>query len=79
MTFEKYVSDIESSKLLKRYQKLSVNRQVSLDVPAYVEDIRDIAHIRPGKRKEIVSVFPEFKENASVEPVDFGPGPGQLK
>ncbi len=42
-TFEKYVSEIESSKLLKRYQTLSAAGDVHIDVPAYLEDILDLA------------------------------------
>jgi len=69
-TFEKYVSEIESGKLLKRYRKLIADGGITIDVPAYLEDILDLAHMTPGKHKEIVSVFPEFEEKACVEPFD---------
>ncbi len=71
-TFENYVSEIESSKLLKRYRKLSVDGNVSIDVPAYLEDILDLAHVTPGKHKEIVSIFPEVEEKPAVKPLDVG-------
>jgi len=78
-TFEKYVSEIESNKLLKRYQALSAERNVSIDVPAYLKDILELATVTPGKHKEIVSIFPEVEETPAVEPLDFDADRCQFK
>lgn len=60
-TFRKYISDIDSCKLLKRFHHLVSHEKIYPNASFYLKEIIEESEINPAKKKEIVSVFPEVK------------------
>jgi transposase-like protein len=61
-TFNKYVNKIDSIKLLRRVRHLVSKEKDTPDVSRYVKELLSLPKFSCAKKKEIVDVFPEVKE-----------------
>jgi Transposase and inactivated derivatives len=73
-TFRKYVSRIDSSKVLARVRELLATGDVEPDSRAYIKELLETLEIGANQKKEIQSLFPEAEEvkAESSEALDFG-------
>jgi transposase-like protein len=73
-TFRSYVSEIDSCKILRRIEKLISAKEVPTNAGLYVKELLEICEMRPEKKKEIITLFPEVnapKEEMNTA-IDFG-------
>jgi transposase-like protein len=69
-TFRKYVNEIDGSTILKRMQHLVGKEGSSIDSKRYVKELLSLAEFTAAKKKEIVEVFAEVKDErpAKIRP-----------
>lgn len=68
-TFNKYVNKIDSIKILRRVRQLISKKESNLDVSRYVKELLSLPKFSSAKKKEIVALFPEVKEEQQGKPV----------
>ena len=61
-SFRKYVNEIDGSKSLKRMQQLVGKEGSSIDSKRYLKELLSLAEFSVAKKKEIVEVFAEVKD-----------------
>jgi len=75
-TFRKYVSRIDSCKILTRVRELLATGEVSPNSRTYLKELLETFELSLSlnQKKELVSLFPEAEPELEVEkePVDFG-------
>ena len=82
-TFNKYVNEIESIKILRRVRQLVSKEEGRLNVSRYLKELLTMAKFHPAKKKEIVELFPHLEEenqrNADTKAIDVSSPPAQKK
>lgn len=61
-TFNKYVNEIDSIKILKRVRELVCKEEGSLNVSRYMKELLGMSKFSSAKKKEIVEIFPQQEE-----------------
>ena len=61
-TFNKYVKTIASIKILRRVRQLVSKEEDGLNVSRYLKELLELPTLSAAKKKEIVAVFPDVKE-----------------
>ena len=61
-TFSKYVNTMASIKILSRVRQLLSKEEGSVNVSRYLKELLELPKLSAAKKKEIVAVFPEVKE-----------------
>jgi transposase-like protein len=82
-TFNKYVKTIASIKILRRVRQLVSKEAGGLNVSRYLKELLEMPTLSAAKKKEIVEVFPDVKEEKQrpsiKKAVEVSPLPAQKK
>jgi len=76
-TFRKYVSRMDSCKLLTRLRKLLTTGQVCPESRTYLKELLETLSVSVEQKKEIVELFPEVEAKQQSHPIDFATSQGQ--
>ncbi len=82
-TFNKYVNEIESTRILQRVRQLVSKEESSLNVRRYMQELLGMSQLKSAKKKEIVEICPPEKEEkqskAAGQAIEFSTPSAQKK